>query len=171
MAIDRKKLTPYDNRLLEIINRLEETIPSCYAGVSPYGMCINCRIENGLNLNFTVDPYIDYGSTVRNPEKVNSFTVSFVVYTEDGKNVNIISGQDLDEYLQNKPITDEKICSVFKEMAGYTVKLDRKEYFEAQSALADRERREAYSEIEETSLPKKSKSAKVRKASRNNIDR
>lgn len=171
MAVDREKLYPYSNKLLEIFNRLEETIPSCYAGAGPFGMCMYCPLENGMKLNFTVDPYIDFGSTVKNPEKIDSFTVTFVVYTSNGESTHEMTSEEVDKYLQSKPIDDEKICSILKEMAGYEVVLDRNEYFEAHSALVDRERREAFPEIEEALPTSKKNATKSRKSSQKDMCR
>lgn len=136
---------PAGNRLIEAFIKAEE-ISDGRVDYSPYGLGMNSRLPNGAYLNFTVDPYIYYKSTIPNPEDIEIFTVRFVAYTEkrtpEGLMAAFLTNEEVETLLEPTDSRTRQICDGVKEMNGLELILSRKEYMEAEGVICERERLE-----------------------------
>lgn len=138
--MERKLPSNTGNRLLDALIRAEE-ISDCSVCDGPYGLCMNSQFPNDIYLNITVDPYIHFGTPISDPQNVESFTIRFVAYTtEDNITANFLTTEDIEKLMHSENPKVREAAVVLKEFTGIQLEISKKEYEEAEGAVADRER-------------------------------
>ena len=131
------------NRLIDAFIKAEDA-SNGRVGYSAYGPCLTSALPNGVHLNFTVDPYIYFGSEIQNPQDIETFTVRFVAYTAkqtpEGLVAVHLTNEELDTLLEPMDSKLRRQCDATKELNGLALVLSGKEYFQAESFACERER-------------------------------
>lgn len=137
---ERKLPSNTGNCLLDALSRAEE-IAACFVCNGPYGLSLNSQFPNGIYLNITVDPYVHFGTQIPDPQNVESFTVRFVAYTaEDDITANFLTTEDIEKLMHAESPEIREAAVVLQEFTGKQLEISKKEYEEAEGAVADRER-------------------------------